>query len=704
VADRVDQIIRLVAEDRASRELAKVGKSADKTGKSFKSFAKTAGGALASIGLTAFAASSLKAYAEAEQSQARLELAYKKFPAVADVSIDSLRDLNSELQSKTKYDDDATASMQAQLAVFGLTGSEITKLTPLVQDLASFTGKDMGTAADALGKAMMGNARALKTLGVDFKSTGDKAQDFAAITEILRTKVGGFAENEGKTTAGQMAILSNSFGDLQEEVGEALVPALQTLVEVVKPALEVFKSLPGPVKGAAVGVAALSAAALVAGPRIGDMVSQVQDLAPAGSKARGSMMQLGKAAFGIGVLAVATEGLTKAVDDLNSRMGKGSREGSEWIDRLTGPERQAALGDITQSMMLAGSGAMQMGELFSKGIGAKSDIESAKNNVANVDQALADLVASGQGEKAAGIVASFGDAVGDAKQTLPAYTAAMDAASTATKDFPPALSDVATEASDATDEVVSFRDAIKKLLFPQLDVVDATDSMREGFFSLAKAVKDNTPTLKANTEAGLKNREALRGQIEKITAYGQALTDAGTPQDVARGKVYAQVEALRAQAVKWGLNADEVDAYLKRLGFVPGKVSTTVKAPGLDAARDSAGRLVDRLDYINGRTFRGTVMIDRYLRDGTSGTGSATGSSGGRRTDPTRAIGGPVLRGTPYIVGERRPEVFIPSQSGRIAQVGAGETVVNVYMNDEHIVTALQKARTRRGGRGLGLG
>jgi len=704
VADRVDQIIRLVAEDRASRELAKVGKSADKTGKSFKSFAKTAGGALASIGLTAFAASSLKAYAEAEQSQARLELAYKKFPAVADVSIDSLRDLNSELQSKTKYDDDATASMQAQLAVFGLTGSEITKLTPLVQDLASFTGKDMGTAADALGKAMMGNARALKTLGVDFKSTGDKAQDFAAITEILRTKVGGFAENEGKTTAGQMAILSNSFGDLQEEVGEALVPALQTLVEVVKPALEVFKSLPGPVKGAAVGVAALSAAALVAGPRIGDMVSQVQDLAPAGSKARGSMMQLGKAAFGIGVLAVATEGLTKAVDDLNSRMGKGSREGSEWIDRLTGPERQAALGDITQSMMLAGSGAMQMGELFSKGIGAKSDIESAKNNVANVDQALADLVASGQGEKAAGIVASFGDAVGDAKQTLPAYTAAMDAASTATKDFPPALSDVATEASDATDEVVSFRDAIKKLLFPQLDVVDATDSMREGFFSLANAVKDNTPTLKANTEAGLKNREALRGQIEKITAYGQALTDAGTPQDVARGKVYAQVEALRAQAVKWGLNADEVDAYLKRLGFVPGKVSTTVKAPGLDAARDSAGRLVDRLDYINGRTFRGTVMIDRYLRDGTSGTGSATGSSGGRRTDPTRAIGGPVLRGTPYIVGERRPEVFIPSQSGRIAQVGAGETVVNVYMNDEHIVTALQKARTRRGGRGLGLG
>ena len=704
MADRVDQIIRLVAEDRASKELAKVSRSADKTGKSFKSFARTAGGALAGIGITAFAAQSIKAYAEAEQSQARLELAYKKFPAVADVSIDSLRDLNSELQSKTKFDDDATASMQAQLAVFGLTGSQIRDLTPLVQDLASFTGKDMPTAADALGKAMMGNARALKTLGVDFKSTGDRGKDFAAITDVLREKVGGFAEEEGKTTAGQLAILSNSFGDLQEEVGEALVPALQGLVEVVKPVLEVFKGLPQPLKGAAVGIAAVSAAALVAGPRIGDMVTQVQDLAPAGSKARGSMVQLGKAAIGIAVLAAATEGMTRAVDDLNSRLGKGTREGSEWLARLTGPEQQGALADITQDMMLAGSGAMQMGALFSKGIGARSDIESAKNNVAAVDQALADLVASGQGEKAAGIVARFGEAVGDAKTTLPAYTAAMDAASEATGDFPPALSDVAAEAATATDEVVSFRDAIKKLLFPQLDVIDATDDMRAGFFSLAKAVKDNTPTLKANTEAGLKNREALRGQIEKIVAYGQALTDAGTPQDVARGKVYAQIEALRAQAVKWGLNADEVDAYLKRLGFVPGKVSTTVSAPGLEAAKNSAGTLKSRLDYINGKTFRGTVQIDTYLRDGTSGTGSATGSSGGRRTDPTRAIGGPVLRGTPYIVGERRPEVFIPSQSGRIAQVGAGDTVVNVYMNDEHIVTALQKARTRRGGRGLGLG
>src|SRR5262249_16426135 len=31
-----------------------------------------------------------------------------------------------------------------------------------------------------------------------------------------------------------------------------------------------------------------------------------------------------------------------------------------------------------------------------------------------------------------------------------------------------------------------------------------------------------------------------------------------------------------------------------------------------------------------------------------------------------RALGGPVLAGMPYLVGERRPEVFVPSVNGRI--------------------------------------
>jgi hypothetical protein len=62
--------------------------------------------------------------------------------------------------------------------------------------------------------------------------TGDKAKDQAAITDLLKQKVGGAAEAMGKTASGKAAILSNQFGELQEKVGSKLVPALTRLADI----------------------------------------------------------------------------------------------------------------------------------------------------------------------------------------------------------------------------------------------------------------------------------------------------------------------------------------------------------------------------------------------------------------------------------------------------------------------------------------
>jgi hypothetical protein len=45
---------------------------------------------------------------------------------------------------------------------------------------------------------------------------------------------------------------------------------------------------------------------------------------------------------------------------------------------------------------------------------------------------------------------------------------------------------------------------------------------------------------------------------------------------------------------------------------------------------------------------------------------------------PGRATGGPVSTGRPYLVGERGPELFVPSSGGRIEQVGGGSRDVRV--------------------------
>jgi hypothetical protein len=208
------------------------GDTAEKHGKASGSRFAAAAGAAIAVGAIAFGKSSVEAYVEAEASQNRLADAFAKFPALADTNQQALQNLNGEIQKKTRFDDDALASGQATLAQFGLTGKQVSDLTPLLADYAAKTGVDIPTAAEQLGKGMLGQGRALKSVGLDFKDTGSVAGNFDEIMGGLRTQVGGFAEGEGKTAAGSAAILKNQFGELQEKVGSALVPILIQLADI----------------------------------------------------------------------------------------------------------------------------------------------------------------------------------------------------------------------------------------------------------------------------------------------------------------------------------------------------------------------------------------------------------------------------------------------------------------------------------------
>ena len=238
MAGKSSMNLDVTATDRASRVIRGVGKTGDQVGRGFGKMGALAAGAMGGIAVAAasagaamavdFAQKSIDAFTEAQASQAKFDDAFSRRKGLTSYKgqIDALA---QSLALKTKYDDDATKSSAALLAKFGLTGGQLKTLIPLVQDYASFTGKDLGASSKQIGAALLGNVKALKALGVAYKPTGDKAKDFAAITEILQKKVGGFAQKEGKTAAGTAAILSNQFGEVQETIGSYLVPALTSL-------------------------------------------------------------------------------------------------------------------------------------------------------------------------------------------------------------------------------------------------------------------------------------------------------------------------------------------------------------------------------------------------------------------------------------------------------------------------------------------
>lgn len=81
---------------------------------------------------------------------------------------------------------------------------------------------------------------------------------------------------------------------------------------------------------------------------------------------------------------------------------------------------------------------------------------------------------------------------------------------------------------------------------------------------------------------------------------------------------------------------------------------------------------------------QGALRLDLGALFGSGGGGSALGGLvGGLLGLPGRATGGPVTAGRAYVVGERGPELFVPTAAGRVeANPGrAGAGMVNITVN-----------------------
>lgn len=95
-----------------------------------------------------------------------------------------------------------------------------------------------------------------------------------------------------------------------------------------------------------------------------------------------------------------------------------------------------------------------------------------------------------------------------------------------------------------------------------------------------------------------------------------------------------------------------------------------------------SGRLeFEDLAKVAGRAL-GEIASAALRLDGGLGLGAAmTGAGAGLLGLPGRATGGPVSPGQAYLVGERGPEMFVPSSSGRVEAMGPGGGGVNVTVN-----------------------
>jgi hypothetical protein len=137
------------------------------------------------------------------------------------------------LQDVTTVGDEDMAGVLTELITITNDVEASLDAVSVVADLAAAKQIELITAAQLVGRAMVGQTSTLTRYGIVIEEGADAV-------EVMRQRFAGFAENEAQTFEGRLKQLNNEWADFKEAVGAAMIAAgggtsvLETLTGVVR--------------------------------------------------------------------------------------------------------------------------------------------------------------------------------------------------------------------------------------------------------------------------------------------------------------------------------------------------------------------------------------------------------------------------------------------------------------------------------------
>ncbi len=116
--------------------------------------------------------------------------------------------------------------------------TEAQKLNVVAMDLARQKHLDLATATNLVNLVLSGNGRVLKQYGINLK---DAATPLEALNE-LHEKTKGSAETFTQSFVGQQQVMKQSVEELEENIGNVLLPILQSLLSKIVPIINSIKA------------------------------------------------------------------------------------------------------------------------------------------------------------------------------------------------------------------------------------------------------------------------------------------------------------------------------------------------------------------------------------------------------------------------------------------------------------------------------
>lgn len=166
----------------------------------------------------------------------------------------------AELQSRSTFGDEEVIAQQAYLASLGMTERQINDVIEASAQLSTATGMTLESAVKNLAKTYGGLTGELGESIPALKSlTAEQLKSGEAVKYILENYQG-YAEAAAQSGTGSMRQLKNQLGDLAEQLGMILMPALQKIVNWISNLATWFQNLSPTTQKVIVVIASLAAA------------------------------------------------------------------------------------------------------------------------------------------------------------------------------------------------------------------------------------------------------------------------------------------------------------------------------------------------------------------------------------------------------------------------------------------------------------
>jgi hypothetical protein len=279
-------VIKFIGDDQVTKVADQAGNAVDgvitkakSVGGGFSAMQSIAVGAFQAIGgaavnlagaafgkVTDFISGSIAEAAEFQSVFAQTEAVVKSTGQAAGLTADQMAGIAESMSASSGmslFADDAILGAQNVLATFTqIKGENFGNATQSIIDMSQALGTDLQSSAMQVGKALndpIAGVSALGRAGVQFTDeqkgmiesmveAGDIAGAQSVILGELETQFSGSALAAVDTFAGQQIILAEQFANVQQTLGEALLPVLmrfgafaqETLVPVVEDIIAVF--------------------------------------------------------------------------------------------------------------------------------------------------------------------------------------------------------------------------------------------------------------------------------------------------------------------------------------------------------------------------------------------------------------------------------------------------------------------------------